>query len=294
MPLSCAFRCIGAVLALAVVAACSDSPRADPGIDASGPMFGGHVHDLGVNPADGRVQVATHDGLYVIDGERADKAGDAHSDLMGFAVVGPDTFIASGHRAINEPGPANMGLIRTTDAGQSWSVVSLDGVSDFHALTAVGQGQRIYGLDSATGAVKRSGDGGRNWQEAAAIEARDLDADPAAPDRVVATTPNGLMVSTDAAESFRPATAQPPRPLVFVDHLPDAKDAGSVAGLDGSGQLWRRDGNGWRSGGPGIGPPQAFSAVSENSYLAVVGVEVFRTDDGGDSWHQIGPTTARR
>ncbi|PFG44869.1 BNR/Asp-box repeat protein [Georgenia soli] len=242
----------------------------------------GHVHGLGVNPAEDTVYVATHHGLYSLDGA-GERVGTSRADLMGFTVVGEDTFLASGHPAPDEAGPSNLGLIRSTDAGQTWEEVSLGGQSDFHGLTATGD--RVYGLDSGTGTVMRSDDGGETWQQGASLPARDLDVDPADPDRVVATTAEGLVVSTDGGVTFAPAELQPPRPLVVVDHLPaDEGGPTPLVGLDTAGVLWRFPGAAWSSAGPENGEPHAFTAVDEDTYLAAFGTDIARTDDGGSTW----------
>lgn len=131
----------------------------------------------------------------------------------------------------------------------------------------------------------RSDDGGDTWQPGASLPARDLDVDPADPDRVVATTADGLVVSTDAGVTFAPAEVQPPRPLVVLDHLPATEEGLThVVGLDPAGVLWRFTGAAWSSAGPENGEPHAFTAVDEDTYLAAFGTDVARTDDGGSSW----------
>ncbi|MPV37879.1 WD40/YVTN/BNR-like repeat-containing protein [Georgenia subflava] len=163
--------------------------------------------------------------------------------------------------------------------------MSLGGQSDFHGLTAVDD--RVYGLDSATGAVMRSDDAGGTWQQAASLPARDLDVDPADPDRIVATTAEGLLVSTDGALTFSPAEKQPPRPLVVVDHLPPGgEEATALVGLDAAGVLWHFK-EAWASAGPENGEPSAFTAVDEDTYLAAFGTHVVRTNDGGRTWEPI-------
>ncbi|MFH5823428.1 F510_1955 family glycosylhydrolase [Georgenia sp. AZ-5] len=290
-PLSASLR-PGSVLALSLLlTACSapattDQDTAGERVDAGGAVSFGHIHDLGLNPAEGRVYVATHHGLYFLEGKMAHPAGEARYDTMGFTVVGPDTFLASGHPAPDDDAPANLGLLRSTDAGETWTEVSLGGQSDFHALTAVDD--KIYGLDSTTGAVKHSADGGSTWREMAVIQARDIDADPSSPERVLATTADGLAISEDAGASFRPAESQPPKPLVVIDHLPGTTDTSStVVGLDAAGVLWRTGGGGWVSAGPENGAPEAFTAVDEDTYLAAFNMVVYRTEDGGRSWESI-------
>ncbi|MDQ3275042.1 MAG: exo-alpha-sialidase, partial [Actinomycetota bacterium] len=63
---------------------------ADPGVV--------HVHGLGINPKDGALFVATHTGVFRIpESGQAVRIADRWQDTMGFTVVGPDHFLASGH-----------------------------------------------------------------------------------------------------------------------------------------------------------------------------------------------------
>lgn len=184
------------VLALTVVlalAGCATSPATDDpaedASDAASPTFE-HIHGIGLNPGDDKVYVATHQGLFQLDGSVPQPVGESRSDMMGFVVTGPDTFYASGHPAPGEVAPANLGLLRSTDAGAGWEEVSLRGHSDFHDLT--GAGERLYGLDSSDGLLKISNDAGVTWASGPSINARDVDVDPNDPDRLVATTETGL------------------------------------------------------------------------------------------------------
>jgi hypothetical protein len=48
-----------------------------------------HVHGMGVNPADGLLYIAAHDGLFVLDeGGAVDLVGEGRQDMMGFTVAG--------------------------------------------------------------------------------------------------------------------------------------------------------------------------------------------------------------
>lgn len=80
----------------------------------------GHVHGLGVNPADQTLYAATHTGVFAIENGSAHLIANRRQDTMGFTVVGPDQFLGSGHPAsLNEPNP--LGLIRSDDAAKTWS-----------------------------------------------------------------------------------------------------------------------------------------------------------------------------
>ena len=98
-----------------------------------------HVHGLGVDPADGTLYAATHSGLFRIDGAGdAERVGEHWHDLMGFTVVGPNRFVASGHPDLRTDLPPLLGLVESDDGGVTWTSRSLLGDADFHALEAVG------------------------------------------------------------------------------------------------------------------------------------------------------------
>jgi len=100
----------------------------------------GHIHGLGINPRDGSLFIATHAGLFRAPrGEiKATRVGAGTQDTMGFTVIGPDRFLGSGHPGQGQSGPPALGLIESTDAGQSWRSLSLLGEADFHVLRSRG------------------------------------------------------------------------------------------------------------------------------------------------------------
>lgn len=282
------------VLALSACAPSSTDPSVG-GVDdvtsAGGPGAAnlrqsefGHIHGIGVNPGDGNVYVATHQGLFRFGESSPQRVGEDRSDIMGFMVAGPNVFLASGHPSPGTDAPSNLGLLRSIDAGVSWEAVSLYGDSDFHDLSGVGT--RLYGLDSSDGTIKRSDDAGAGWTTGPVLNARDLDVDPDDPDRVLATTETGLLVSTDAGEKFAPFPVQPPELLVLIDHIPGMLGEGQagVVGLDVTGAVWELEGSRWTRTGTSAGQPEAFAAVGRDAYLAAIDGAVRRTDDGGHTW----------
>lgn len=169
-----------------------------------------HVHGLGVDPADGMLYAATHSGLYRVpeDGD-AERVADRHQDTMAFTVAGPGTFVGSGHPAPQDRDlPAHLGLIRSTDAGGTWDIVSLGGEADFHALR-VAHGS-IYGWDAVTGRLLVSGDEGQTWETRSALVLRDLAVHPDDPEVLLGTTAQGLVRSGDGGRTWAPVPAAPP------------------------------------------------------------------------------------
>ncbi|MEU4478028.1 hypothetical protein AB0F68_08205 [Micromonospora sp. NPDC023966] len=102
---------------------------------------------------------------------------------MGFAVVGPDSFLASGHPAPGQPGPAHLGLVESRDGGAAWHSLSLAGHADFHLLRT--SGGITYGLDSASDTLMASRDR-VTWDSRSQIDAYDLAVDPTRADAILA------------------------------------------------------------------------------------------------------------
>lgn len=259
--------------------------RGDSGSAAADPGFG-HVHGLGLDPADGAVYAATHFGVWRLPlagstGSGPDRPGRVagrFQDTMGFTVSGPGTFFGSGHPDPREDLPPHLGLIVSTDEAQTWQSVSLQGEADLHDIAVVGD--RIYGYDATRGALRVSDDAGRTWQERPPAQIADMTVDPADPDRLLGTTPSGLQLSSDAGLTFQPLSAAPP--LLAVDWAGDV-----LAGADADGAVWVASGEpdaGWERRGSLRGPPQAFTALADGRLLAADDQGVQLSRDGGRTW----------
>ena len=282
-------RGTAAAVALASVLAAGCSVSAP--VEASPNRGLVHVHGLGNNPADGQIYAATHTGIFRIGPEGAVRVPGRTQDTMGFTIVGPDSFLGSGHPGPGEPGPPDVGLIRSDDGGAGWTPVSLSGRTDFHALSA--GGGSVYGWDPTGRRVLHSNDVGRTWTGGAILEnVGALAADPDDGLRVVATTPEGLLASTDGGRTFVPWPVQPPRPLVLVGHAPRIGGGGdtTLAGVDATDTPWAFDGTMWTPGTSAGGAPQAFTVLGPDRYVVATDRAVRSTDDAGRTWTDIAPT----
>ncbi|MEV5434438.1 F510_1955 family glycosylhydrolase [Streptomyces sp. NPDC052682] len=256
-------------LALTVAACSSGGDGADS--SATSATTVSHIHGLGLDPSDQRLYVATHEGVYTpgADGD-PQLVGDSKDDFMGFTVAGDKTFYASGHPTSG----GNKGLIKSTDAGRTWTSLSLSGESDFHALEhAHGT---VYGYD-ATNALLRTTKDGTTWKDGAKLEALDIAVSPNNPRLVLATTAEGVARSNDGGRTFTKGK-QPV--LAFLSWK--AKDA--LYGIDTEGALNRSsdDGATWTkvSTVPG-GQPQALTAIGADHVLAATQDGVYESKDGG-------------
>jgi hypothetical protein len=106
------------------------------------------MHGLGINPGDGALFVATQAGLIrAPEGDdKPERVGDRFQDTMDFTIVGPDTFLGSGHPDGRDKLPPFLGLIRSDDGGTSWRPVSLLGKRD-SASNRTTSKRRLAALD---------------------------------------------------------------------------------------------------------------------------------------------------
>lgn len=234
----------------------------------------GHIHGLGIDPADNSLYVATHHGLFRYPSQgKPVRVADRVRDFMGFTVVGPRHFLASGHPGELESGPSSLGLIESTDAGNTWTSLSLSGAADFHALEEAGG--RVYGFNSVTGEFLASADK-KTWPTRTRLSMADLAVSPDNPDVILATTEQGLLRSTDGGRSF--TSMRGPR-LLLLDWPTDLLLVGITP--DGAIQVSTDRGVSWQPRGNIGGAPEAFHvAGSGEIYAAVDGRVVVSHDEG--------------
>ncbi|GAA3287751.1 F510_1955 family glycosylhydrolase [Arthrobacter citreus] len=233
-------------------AGCAQQPTQSPDTaQATTTGVTGHVHGMDVDPESGRVLLAAHEGLFDITSGAPEKIGPT-IDLMGFAPAGEDHFYASGHPGPGTDMPNPVGLIHSTDGGTTWEPLSLQGESDFHALTVTRDG--IVGFD---GQVRRTSDL-ETWETVETdIQPYNLSGTPVS--RVVlATTEQGVHRSGDAGRTWDlPADA----PILLLTTFADNSTAVGVA-PDGTIQVSDDTGQTWEAtGGTAKGQPAAMAAA---------------------------------
>jgi hypothetical protein len=265
------------VAGLVVTSGCTNQGepvgRTDPDADALG-----HVHGLGVDPGDGTLYAATHFGVFrVAEDGSLSRVADRWQDTMAFTVVGPGHFLGSGHPDRREDLPAHLGLIESVDAARSWSVVSLGGEADFHALDV--SGDRIYGYDATSGRILTTTDR-QNWRRVAREPVVDLAADPTDADHVLASAPDGGLRLHD--RGARDPTDVATAPGLVLLEWPTAD---FLVGVSADGYLHQsaEAGKTWARAGTVPGEPQAFDATEEAWHVAT-DQGIYRSVDGGSTW----------
>jgi hypothetical protein len=253
------------------------------GTGPGGGLPSAHVHGVGRNAADGLVYLATHDGLFRISEGAATVRVGPVIDLMGFTIAGPNHFYASGHPGPGVDLPDPVGLIETTDGGNTWSPRSRQGQSDFHTLTSSPAG--IVGFDGKQMATTTDG---RTWQQITPPAGAHAVATSPDGSVLLVTSPSGLARSTDKGQTWH----QPQTPLVL--QLVAWADATTVVGVgpDGSIATSTDAAATWKAQA-GIGaPPHALGAhrVTDGSMeiLAVTGAGLVRSTDNGTTFTPYG------
>lgn len=275
-------RAAGWVALLVLVSAgCSSAgtgEEQDPGA-AHGANTFGHVHGLGVNPADDRLYVASHLGVFRQTGQGFERVADRWQDTMAFTVAGPDHFLGSGHPDTREDKPVHLGLIESTDAAETWTALSLEGEADFHALEVAGE--RIYGYDSQTGTLMVTQDR-RTWTTVLTAPLLDVEADPSDPESLVLADQRGQLMRLDA--DGRPTAVEGAPRLGWLDWA----EADRLVGLGAEGEVWLSTDGGaeWSEVGVVPGAPQALT-TGAGTWYAASDRGLFSSTDEGRTWASV-------
>ena len=263
-----------ALTVLAVVGAfllMGDDRDGRSGAESAGAPFGmAHVHGLGLD--EGSLVAGTHYGAFRVgdDGE-VTQVGPTQ-DFMGFTVVGPRHYLASGHPGAGQDAPGNLGLIESTDGGQTWRSVSLRGEADFHTLEA--RHGQVYGHSGGRLMVSQDK---KTWDTRAAIPLADLAVSPDDPDTLLVTTEQGLARSADGGRQFELVPDAPGLLLVTWT------DEGSIVGIDPRGAVHVSTDRGrtWEQRASAGAGPAALTAAGDRVFIATTDGRILESADGG-------------
>lgn len=228
----------------------------------------GHVHALAL--MNDELLVGTHEGLFVQSPGGAARLLGEKFDVMG--MTGSDgALYTSGHPDESSKDYRDLGLRLSRDAGRTWRQVSLLGKADFHRLSVVGR--VVVGINSHDGQTMRSEDGGKTWVKLGRLPIFDLAIDPSNDQRIVGTTENGVVFSSDGGKSWSPPSADPLLMLVtYTD--------GGLIGVTPDGAVFLRSGESWTKQGVLGGTPEAMATDGQRLVIAVKGQIVESTDLG--------------
>lgn len=273
-------KAAGLLLPVALIAGCTTSETRGPAV----PDALGHIHGLGIDPADDSLYVATHSGLHRVgaDGQR-NRVPGWDQDLMGFTVIGPRHFLAGGHPDVRQDGPPHLGLIESTDAGRTWRTLALQGAADFHILEPAGK--RLYAYDSISGTLLAT-TGKRTFRTIAQTPLLGLAALPGN-DVLIGTNHQARLVRVDPTAKTVESLDGPS--LVLLD----TTKTGDLVGIapDGTTHVSRDAGKTWREHGSIGSTPAALTTGAEPWYAATADI-IYRSVDRGRTWQKVlGPPT---
>jgi len=263
-------------------------PWIDP--DRPPPVVGA----VDTNPADDSLWLGTNTGLFRVppEGGEPEKVtgmlstkqyGEGEiSQELAIRFEGPNRILASGHPPSESSLPPALGLIRSDDAGKTWSEVSEVGRADFHALQLSGD-TLVAGRFGEAG-ISVSRDVGTTFENRTPPDPLvDLAVDPDDVHRWVATTATGLFTSRDEGKTWRQVDPVPNSWLTW----PVGPD---LYRIDPDSAVWHSADGGrtWEQRGSTGGEPQALGAgAPEQLYTVLLDGTVKQSDDGGRSWTDL-------
>lgn len=268
-------------VAALLLSACQGNPASQPKDDrgGTGAVSLAHIHGLGINPENGDLYAGSHHGVFRISGQgEPEQIAGLTRDFMGFTIVGPDHFLASGHPGPDDGGqPPHLGLIESTDGAHTWSQRSLSGEVDFHALEAK-HGQ-VYGYDSQSGQLMVSKDK-KTWDGRVQLPIADIAVSPDEPEELLATTQQGPARSTDGGRTFNPIEDAP---LLLLLDWPSSTRLVGVA-PDGVVHTSSDGGKNWSKQGQVPGGPAALTTHGKSEVYVATDAGIHRSADGGKTF----------
>lgn len=252
-----------------------------------------YIGSLSVNPADGALWMGSNTGLFRIaegaskpekvTGRLSTPDGDGNvSAALVAEFTGPDELVASGHPAEGEALPPALGLIRSEDAGKTWTSVSELGTADFHALE-LSQDQIVASLFGQA-QVLTSADDGKKWAtRTAPMPLVAIEVDPRDAKRWIASTERGIFLSVDGGETWRQRDPTPNSRFAWAED-------GQLFRIDPGGDV-KVSGDGgerWEHRGSTGGEPQALTVDEDGTlYAALLDGTIKTSDDGGATFTDL-------
>jgi len=203
---------------------------------------------------------------------------------MGFAVVGPGHFLASGHSDLRENLPGLLGLIESKDGAKTWTPLALRGKADFHAIEPAGN--RIYAYHSVGGALLTSTNR-RDWTVMEQRHLLDLAADPTDPGMLFATTSKGELFRSTSGSALAPAAGAPPSGSL------DRQPNGPLVGVGADGTMMASDDRGatWVKKGSVDGGVATLDVTADRWHVATPQGALASTDEG-QTWRVVLPVSS--
>ncbi|MEJ9371088.1 F510_1955 family glycosylhydrolase, partial [Schinkia azotoformans] len=266
-----------------------------------------HMHGLTYSN-DGSIYIGTHEGMISSkdQGNTWSTVSSYDFDFMGFHTLSNGDMITSGHPGPKTDLPNPLGVMKSTDNGETWDSVALLGKIDFHIMASdYNNPDIIYGLnqmgEGEYGAgIFKSTDGGQNWEK---IEPKGLPEDlhkvyglialPDYENTLLAGTENGVFRSDDGGKTWVMHDSE--RFITAFSVLPnETKDliSYSITKDDAAVMISKDDGVTWEKLGLNL-DQDAGNYISVNPknleqiIVSSFNNSVFVSEDGGQNWNEV-------
>ena len=285
--------------ALMLVAGCGGEEKPAPSAPAKAPSprlvdFSKkppYVNTLDIDPASKDFLLTTNRGFWRIaqDGSKVTQVkgtaiAEGKSSPVGtFLEIrsnGPGKLLGSGHPDVPGALPNYLGLLRSDDAGKTWTAISRLADADLHKIVL--RHDKLYAFDAILSAMLISTDGGKTFTEEFTPRGLviDFEVDPADPERIIASTETELFRTEDAGKSWRPLTPAKGIRLSW----PEPKTL-YRADADGTIKLSEDGGTRWKDVGAVGGEPYELHATGPKAlFLVLNDGSILETTDGGATW----------
>ncbi|MDW7760354.1 MAG: hypothetical protein SCM96_06935 [Acidobacteriota bacterium] len=266
----------------------------------------GQIHTIYVGSSHGGVWKTVNSGITwepIMEDLPTGSIGDIAVDPSNPDIV----WVGTGEANIFRSSTAGIGIYKSVDAGKSWRHMGLDDTYTIGRIVVhPGDSNTVYvaasgheWTDNEERGVFKTRDGGETWEKVLFISERigawDLAIDPLNPDTLYASTWNrirrpwtdpvpgpgdGLFKTTDGGKTWKHLT----------NGLPDMKLTGRI-GIDiarsNPNVLYAYIDNHNPGRLPKEGERDAYGRLRTGRVL--VGPEVYRSDDKGESWRKVSP-----
>jgi len=263
---------------------------------AAQPVQFPHIHGLGFSSDGGSLYVPAHIGLVLYSDERWSIPDIPKHDYMGYAAV-DDGFYSSGHPDLRTDLPVRLGLVKSQDEGRTLTTLAFSGESDLHNMAAGYNSHAVYIINPEPNSQLIEGmyytlDDGQSWNESLAqgivSSPIQIAAHPAENSVVAVATDRGAYFSSDYGNTFTLISNSEPISAITFD--PDGSRL-----LFGYQRLYSQsltDDLVSTITLPTLSENDvilyiAVNSVSEQLAVATANLDIFLSQDNGQSWTQI-------
>lgn len=169
------------------------------------------IHGLGYSHDGGSIMLPAHDGIKLYSNGKWSEGQVEKHDYMGFSSVN-DGFYSSGHPARGSSKKNPFGIVKSTDGGNSFKILSLYGKVDFHLMSVGFNKHTIYVVNPQSNSeMKETGiyyseDEAQTWVKSEMVgfndEAAALAVHPDNDAIVAIGSQTGLYISKDYGDNF--------------------------------------------------------------------------------------------